>query len=188
MSISVNDLKNGNLRKRAKSRKTLRCINGKCYDRNAQKKSLILAVANQQLQNASLNATEYDDTSLINNSTNLLETVGCSVLNPDNYTNYTIVEEVEVPNPNILTDLRNKKNELDLATNKFPNPDDPFYELDNAPDRATELERKGVDSILVQQGYISTDSILVQQGYIKIAQNLANLNIKGGSTQLKYFK
>jgi len=176
MYINIEDLKNGNLKKKFKNRKTMRIVNGKRYDRNAQSDSLTLAIAVEQLNSSQLNVDMASGTTNLENSQNLLETIGCTILNSQNYQNYTLIEEETISNPNILTNLSQKKNEQIVATDMFPNSDDPFYELDNAPDRATELERKGVDSILVQQGYI------------KISQNLANLNIKGGSTQLKYFK
>jgi hypothetical protein len=175
MSINIEDLKNGTLKKKFDSRRTMRIINGKRYDRNAQKDSLALATATQHLTNAQLGTETETGTSNFDNSKNLIEAIGCSVLDAQKYQDYSIVEEQQTTNPNILDDLSKKKNSRISATNKFPNASDPFYELDEEPPRRIELENK------------TGDSIPVQQGYIKLAENIAVLNIETGN-KLKYFK
>lgn len=175
MSINVEDLKNGNLKKKFKNRKTMRIVNGKRYDRNAQSNSLTLAIAVEQLNSSQLNVDMASGTTNLENSQNLLETIGCTILNSQNYQNYTLIEEETISNPNILTNLSQKKNEQIVATDMFPNSDDPFYELDGELPRMIQLENK------------TGDPILVQQGYIKLAENISTLNIQAGN-KLKYFK
>ena len=175
MSINVEDLKNGNLKKKFDNRKTMRIVNGKRYYRNAQSNSLALAMATEQLNTAQLGVEPETGTSNLENSKNLIETIGCSILDAQQYQNYSIVEEEVTANPNILDDLSTKKNRQLKATGKFPNSSDPFYELDGEPPRMIQLENK------------TGDSILVQQGYIKLAENIATLNIQVGN-KLKYFK
>lgn len=175
MSINVEDLKNGNLKKKFKNRKTMRIVNGKRYDRNAQSNSLTLAIAVEQLNSSQLNVDMASGTTNLENSQNLLETIGCTILNSQNYQNYTLIEEETISNPNILTNLSQKKNEQIVATDMFPNSDDPFYKLDGELPRMIQLENK------------TGDPILVQQGYIKLAENISTLNIQAGN-KLKYFK
>ena len=181
MSINVEDLKNGNLKKKFDNRKTMRIVNGKRYDRNAQSNSLTLAIAVEQLNSSQLNVDMASGTTNLENSQNLLETIGCTILNSQNYQNYDNnsniyhLQEETISNPNILTNLSQKKNEQIVATDMFPNSDDPFYELDGELPRMIQLENK------------TGDPILVQQGYIKLAENISTLNIQAGN-KLKYFK
>ena len=175
MSINVEDLKNGNLKKKFKNRKTMRIVNGKRYDRNAQSNSLTLAIAVEQLNSSQLNVDMASGTTNLENSQTLLETIGCTILNSQNYQNYTLIEEEIISNPNILTNLSQKKNEQIVVTDMFPNSDDPFYELDGELPRMIQLENK------------TGAPILVQQGYIKLAENISTLNIQAGN-KLKYFK
>jgi hypothetical protein len=175
MSINVEDLKNGNLNKIFKNRKTMRIVNGKRYDRNAQSNSLTLAIATEQLNTAQLGVEPETGTSNLENSKNLIETIGCSILNTQEYQNYSIVEEEVTTNPNILDNLSKKKNRQLIATDKFPNSSDPFYELDGEPSRMIQLENK------------TGPSLGAQQGYIKLAENISILNIQAGN-KLKYFK
>jgi hypothetical protein len=175
MSINVEDLKNGNLKKKFDNRKTMRIVNGKRYDRNAQSNSLTLATAVEQLNSSQLNVDMASGTTNLENSQNLLETIGCTILNSQNYQNYTLIEEETISNPNISTSLSQKKNEQIVATDMFPNSDDPFYELDGELPRMIQLENK------------TGASLGSQQGYIKLAENISTLNIQAGN-KLKYFK
>ena len=173
MSINVEDLKNGNLKKKFKNRKTMRIVNGKRYDRNAQSDSLTLAIAVEQLNSSQLNVDMASGTTNLENSQNLLETIGCTILNSQNYQNYTLIEEETISNPNILTNLSQKKNEQIVATDMFPNSDDPFYELDGEFPRMIQLETNGTN--------------LTQPDIIKVAQSITKINIQVGN-KLKYFK
>ncbi len=177
MSINVQDLKNGTLKKKFDNRKTMRIVNGKRYDRNAQKESLALAQATQHLTDSQLGTESETGTSNLDNSKNLIETIGCSILDTQEYQDYSIIDEQETTNPNILDNLSKKKNRQLKTTDKFPNSDDPFYELDSNLPRRVQLENTNK----------AKDSILVQQGYIKLAENIAVLNIDAGN-KLKYFK
>ena len=68
----------------------------------------------------------------------VLQSYGCSlVYGVENKTDYSLIEtqtdEEEVQNENILDAkaLAKIKNKNKLATDKFPNKDDPFYDLDD---------------------------------------------------------
>jgi len=164
-----------NLNKLFKNNKTIKIVNGKQYDRNAQSNSLTLATAVEQLNNSQLNVDMEGSTTTLENSQNLIETIGCTILNSQDYLDYTLIEEEVVSNPNISTNLLQKKNEQIVATDMFSNSDDPFYELDGELPRMIQLETNG------------TDSTSTQQDIIAVAQSIATLNIQVG-TKLKYFK
>jgi len=151
----------------------MRIVNGKRYDRNAQSDSLTLAIAVEQLNSSQLNVDMASGTTNLENSQNLLETIGCTILNSQNYQNYTLIEEETISNPNILTNLSQKKNEQIVATDMFPNSDDPFYELDGELPRMIQLETNGTNS--------------TQPDIIKVAQSITKINIQVGN-KLKYFK
>ena len=92
MSINVQDLKNGTLKKKFDNRKTMRIVNGKRYDRNAQKESLALAQATQHLTDSQLGTESEKGTSNLDNSKNLIEAIGCSILDTQKYQDYSIID------------------------------------------------------------------------------------------------
>ena len=68
------------------------------------------------------------------------------------------------------------KNKNTTATDKFSNPADPFYELDGAPPRRTELENKSIKSNKFENQTIT------------LSADLAAMNMASNGTTLKYFK
>jgi len=119
-------------------------------------------------------ATEHDQ------AVDVLETIGCCVLDMDSSFSLvgTQTDKESIENPNIMDSgsLKNKKNRETTATDKFSNPDDPFYQLDGAIPRNIELRNSSI-----KIGKYETPTIA-------LAAAIAELNLSSTGTTLKYFK
>jgi len=164
--------------KRSEARSKYRVVNGIKIDPTTQGGEFQTLKAAQALsQNGFIESTRGRSPNEA--SLSVLEAIGCTIMpNAEEYSDYSLLtnEDDSVANPNIEVDLANKRNKQTLATDKFPNSSDPFYEMDAKPSRKVELIRK------------QSDSILVQQGYIKLAADISTLNTQTSTKRLKYFK
>jgi len=111
----------------------------------------------------------------------LLSTLGCSVSTESK--EFTLLSQQtdtqEIQNENILDPSLFKGDmagENIVATDKFSNPADPFYQLDGQPPRRTQLQNEGIKSNKFERETI------------RLSADLAAMNLSTAGSTLKYFK
>lgn len=178
-SFSLQDLKNKNYKKVSEKNVSTTIIDGQpiASGETAKVKTAnALQHLNRNNSTTSLNRTASE----LDRAVDMLETIGCCVV--DMGTDFSLIntqtDKEGIENPNIIDTeaLKNKKNKQTMATDKFSNPADPFYQLDGGPPRRTQLQNESIKSNKYENQTVT------------LGADLAALNLSAAGTTLKYFK
>jgi len=179
-SFTLNDIKSPTFKKdNFDYRVKFTVVNGEVIDNEKAPERSRLQQATSVLSNKRL-GTFVNGATDADISINMLEAVGCCLVGRDK--NFSLLndqtDKENIENPNILDEanLKKIKSKKTKPDDKFSNPNDPFYQLDGAPSRATQLSSKEIKS--------QEKSVQIA----KLGADLANLNSSSRQKpKLKYF-
>ncbi len=176
-SFSLEDLKNKTYKKVGQKISSTVIVNGRNMSSGSTKQINTMTALSQLNKNSST-TTLSEGASQLDQAVDMLETIGCCVV--DMSSSFSLIstqtDTEAIENPNISGSVGSMKNKNTTATDKFSNPADPFYELDGAPPRRTELENKSIKSNKFENQTIT------------LSADLAAMNMASNGTTLKYFK
>ena len=179
-SFSLHDLKNKNYKKVAEKSVSTTIVGGQLFSSGSQtrQKSIKTGAALERLGKNSSTTSLNPGASELDLAVDMLETIGCCVV--DMSSSFSLIstqtDTEAVENPNISGSVGGMKNKNTTATDKFSNPADPFYELDGAPPRRTQLETMSIKSNKFESQTVT------------LSADLAAMNLSDSGSTLKYFK